>query len=142
MSKTATTRNYGILPGSWDFPYLALGPKPHGILVSMDSPCSSPLDPPLLNHAYPLTEEYGCRWEFPKISGTLLGVSIKRIIVYWGLYWVFRELAKQTKSRTSANVIVADFLDASSASSSKHACAETQYFRSLLLLLQQQPQEA
>ena len=26
-------------------------------------------------------------WEFPKIRGTLLGVPIIRIIVYWGLYW-------------------------------------------------------
>ena len=26
-------------------------------------------------------------WEFPKIWGTLLGVPILRILVYWGLYW-------------------------------------------------------
>ena len=26
-------------------------------------------------------------WGFPKIEGTLLGVPIIRIIVYWGLYW-------------------------------------------------------
>ena len=26
-------------------------------------------------------------WEFPKIRGTLLGVPITRIAVYWGLYW-------------------------------------------------------
>ena len=34
----------------------------------------------------------GCRelmtiWGFPKIRGTILGVPILRIIVYWGLYW-------------------------------------------------------
>ena len=26
-------------------------------------------------------------WGFPKIRGTLLGVPIIRIIVFWGLYW-------------------------------------------------------
>ena len=26
------------------------------------------------------------KWEFPKIRGTLLGVPIIRIIVFWGLY--------------------------------------------------------
>ena len=26
-------------------------------------------------------------WEFPKTRGTILGVPIIRIIVYWGLYW-------------------------------------------------------
>ena len=26
-------------------------------------------------------------WRIPKIRGTLLGVPILRIIVYWGLYW-------------------------------------------------------
>ena len=26
-------------------------------------------------------------WGFPKIRGTILGVPIIRIIVYWGLYW-------------------------------------------------------
>ena len=26
-------------------------------------------------------------WGFPKIRGTLLRVSIIRIIVFWGLYW-------------------------------------------------------
>ena len=26
-------------------------------------------------------------WVFPKIRGTILGVPIIRIIVYWGLYW-------------------------------------------------------
>ena len=26
-------------------------------------------------------------WGFPKIRGTILGVLIFRIIVYWGLYW-------------------------------------------------------
>ena len=26
-------------------------------------------------------------WEFPKIRGTILGVPIIRIIVYWGLFW-------------------------------------------------------
>ena len=26
-------------------------------------------------------------WGFPKIRGTLLGVPIIRIVVYWGLYW-------------------------------------------------------
>ena len=32
-------------------------------------------------------------WGFPKIRGTLLGVPIIRVIVYWGLYWgpLFRE---------------------------------------------------
>ena len=29
----------------------------------------------------------GPRWGFPKIRGTLLGVPIIRIIVFWGLYW-------------------------------------------------------
>ena len=30
---------------------------------------------------------------FPKIRGTILGVPITRIIIYWGLYWgpLFRE---------------------------------------------------
>ena len=31
--------------------------------------------------------EQTIKWEFPKIRGTFLGVSIKRTIVYWGLYW-------------------------------------------------------
>ena len=26
-------------------------------------------------------------WGFPKIRGTLLGVPIRRTIVFWGLYW-------------------------------------------------------
>ena len=26
-------------------------------------------------------------WGFPKIRGTILGVPIRRTIVYWGLYW-------------------------------------------------------
>ena len=26
-------------------------------------------------------------WGFPKIRGTILGVRIIRIIIYWGLYW-------------------------------------------------------
>ena len=26
-------------------------------------------------------------WGFPKIRGTLLGVPIIRIIVFWGLHW-------------------------------------------------------
>ena len=26
-------------------------------------------------------------WGFPKIRGTILGVPIMRIIVFWGLYW-------------------------------------------------------
>ena len=26
-------------------------------------------------------------WRIPKTRGTLLGVPILRIIVYWGLYW-------------------------------------------------------
>ena len=26
-------------------------------------------------------------WEFPKIRGTILGVPILRIILFWGLYW-------------------------------------------------------
>ena len=29
----------------------------------------------------------GVIWGFPKIRGTILGVPITRIIVYWGLYW-------------------------------------------------------
>ena len=31
----------------------------------------------------------GCNyiWGFPKIRGTILGVPIIRIIVFWGLYW-------------------------------------------------------
>ena len=29
----------------------------------------------------------GYIWGFPDIRGTFLGVPIKRIIVYWGLYW-------------------------------------------------------
>ena len=28
-----------------------------------------------------------CIWGFPKIRGTILGVPIIRIIIYWGLYW-------------------------------------------------------
>ena len=40
----------------------------------------------------PLSGCLGCDlhkpiWEFPKIRGTLLGVPILRIIVFWGLYW-------------------------------------------------------
>ena len=27
------------------------------------------------------------KWGFPKIRGTIMGVPIIRIIVYWGLYW-------------------------------------------------------
>ena len=26
-------------------------------------------------------------WGFPKIRGTILGVPIRRTIVFWGLYW-------------------------------------------------------
>ena len=29
---------------------------------------------------------YRAIWGFPKIRGTILGVSIIRIILYWGLY--------------------------------------------------------
>ena len=29
----------------------------------------------------------GLTWGFPKIKGTLLGVPVLRIIVFWGLYW-------------------------------------------------------
>ena len=29
----------------------------------------------------------GQKWGFPKISGTILGVPIIRIIVCWGLFW-------------------------------------------------------
>ena len=29
----------------------------------------------------------GLIWSFPKIRGTILGVPVKRIIVFWGLYW-------------------------------------------------------
>ena len=29
----------------------------------------------------------GIIWGFPKIRGTLLGVPIIRIIVFWGLHW-------------------------------------------------------
>ena len=29
----------------------------------------------------------GVIWEFPKTRGTILGVPIIRIIVFWGLYW-------------------------------------------------------
>ena len=27
------------------------------------------------------------KWDFPKIRGTILGVSIIRTRVFWGLYW-------------------------------------------------------
>ena len=27
------------------------------------------------------------KWGFPKIGGTLLGVPIIRILVFWGLHW-------------------------------------------------------
>ena len=27
------------------------------------------------------------KWGFPKIRGTILGVPVLRIIVFWGLYW-------------------------------------------------------
>ena len=30
---------------------------------------------------------YDPTWGFPKIGGTLLGVPIIRIIVFWGLHW-------------------------------------------------------
>ena len=30
----------------------------------------------------------GFIWGFPKIRGTILGIPIKRIRVFWGLYWV------------------------------------------------------
>ena len=26
-------------------------------------------------------------WRFPKITGTILGVPIIRIVIFWGLYW-------------------------------------------------------
>ena len=39
----------------------------------------------------PYTGRYTYRathvWEFPKIRGTLLGVLIIRIIIFWGLHW-------------------------------------------------------
>ena len=35
----------------------------------------------------PLSVLVGPNWRFPKIWGTILGVPILRIIVYWGLYW-------------------------------------------------------
>ena len=31
--------------------------------------------------------EQMCKWGFPKIRGTILGVPIIRIIIFWGLYW-------------------------------------------------------
>ena len=31
-------------------------------------------------------------WGFPKIRGTILGVLIIRTIIFWGLYWLFREI--------------------------------------------------
>ena len=27
------------------------------------------------------------KWRFPNIGGTILGVPIRRTIVFWGLYW-------------------------------------------------------
>ena len=35
----------------------------------------------------PCTGAGSVKWGFPKIRGTLLGVPIIRIIVFWGLYW-------------------------------------------------------
>ena len=40
-------------------------------------------------------------WVFPKIRGTILGVPIIRIIVFWGLYWgpSFREITISFQTR-------------------------------------------
>ena len=40
------------------------------------------------NKAHTVTKWRSCIWGFPKIRGTILGVPIIRIIVFWGLYWV------------------------------------------------------
>ena len=42
-----------------------------------------------LNPHDPQPQEFTERsiWDFPKIRGTILGVSIIRTIVFWGLYW-------------------------------------------------------
>ena len=42
-------------------------------------------------------------WGFPKIRGTILGVSIMRIIVFGGLYWipVFWETTRYSCNTTS-----------------------------------------
>ena len=34
-----------------------------------------------------MVEPSKVKWGFPKIMGTILGVPIIRIIVFWGLYW-------------------------------------------------------
>ena len=33
------------------------------------------------------SEKLGPIWGFPKIRGTLLGVTIIRLVVFWGLFW-------------------------------------------------------
>ena len=34
-----------------------------------------------------LGHDLGMIWGFPKIRGTILGVPIRRTIIFWGLYW-------------------------------------------------------
>ena len=43
------------------------------------------------------------RWGFPEIRGTLFGVAIIRIIIYWGLYWVPLILGNYTRSPKHTN---------------------------------------
>ena len=44
---------------------------------------------PLLRRPFELLPKLlkGVIWRFPRIGGTLLGVPLIRIIVFWGLYW-------------------------------------------------------
>ena len=55
-------------------------------------------------------------WEFPKIRGTVLGVPILRIIVYWGVYWGPLILGnyQMGSSQNSGPLLVMDYVTAPS----------------------------
>ena len=42
---------------------------------------------PSLRPSFMVSRHLQAMWEFPKIRGTILGVPIISIIVFWGLYW-------------------------------------------------------
>ena len=74
---------------------LSVGTYPDGNFSNKSVPCckpfSSAMGTPKIHDFQIFTQSsvytYIYIWEFPKIRGTLLGVPIMRIIVYWGLYW-------------------------------------------------------
>ena len=49
--------------------------------------CDSPTDLHDFNRSRNCSSGVVLIWGFPKIRGTIFGVPIIRIIVYWGLYW-------------------------------------------------------